>query len=367
MSSKTDERNLYSVDIIKGIAIIMVIIVHSAIRFNLCPLLGLITQYGRFGCQAFFMLSGFTLTLSWESRNSHSLKRFYVRRYKSIAPGYYCTIALYYCINTILVCLKISSPFSTNRSLIGIMENVLLIHGLIPDYNNNIVRGGWYVGTIAVCYLLYPFIVKSLKKMYYMRKTECIIMPMILSLISLLIGFLIGSSDEALIGIDSFLYYNIINQISPFIMGIIACFIWTERKAIMNANRCGLNFGLWTIISLVMLAVNQVYLYALLPFTTGLSFVHLFLCLDTVNTEATRFGRLVAKVGKQSYGIYLLHPIIVFGLSTIALKISERYRGNTDTLIWCVCLPIMLVLSIILGTMYNKAINSMSKRLLRNV
>jgi peptidoglycan/LPS O-acetylase OafA/YrhL len=57
----------------KGIAIMMVIMVHSAIRFDIPNSLSFITRFGQMGCQIFFVISGFSLMLSFD-RHQYSLK-----------------------------------------------------------------------------------------------------------------------------------------------------------------------------------------------------------------------------------------------------------------------------------------------------
>lgn len=49
------------VDIFKGIAIIMVILVHSAQTFELPGGINYIPRFGQMGCQIFFLLSSFTM------------------------------------------------------------------------------------------------------------------------------------------------------------------------------------------------------------------------------------------------------------------------------------------------------------------
>lgn len=53
------------VDIFKGIAIIMVIIVHSAQTFELPEGINYIPKFGQMGCQIFFLLSSFTMIYSF--------------------------------------------------------------------------------------------------------------------------------------------------------------------------------------------------------------------------------------------------------------------------------------------------------------
>jgi peptidoglycan/LPS O-acetylase OafA/YrhL len=44
--------------------------------------------------------------------------------------------------------------------LTSISANILLIHGLIPSACNNVVPGGWSIGTEVIFYCLFPMIYK---------------------------------------------------------------------------------------------------------------------------------------------------------------------------------------------------------------
>ena len=57
------------VDIFKGIAIMMVILVHSAQTFGLPEGVNYIPKLGQLGCQIFFLLSSFTIIYSFRGVN----------------------------------------------------------------------------------------------------------------------------------------------------------------------------------------------------------------------------------------------------------------------------------------------------------
>lgn len=81
-----------SLDFLKGIAILMVIIVHTSQRVNMTQGYSNIAMLGQLGCQMFFVISGFSLSSSFA--HNHSLGRFYWNRFISIAPGYYIAIII---------------------------------------------------------------------------------------------------------------------------------------------------------------------------------------------------------------------------------------------------------------------------------
>ena len=78
------------IDLYKGIAIIMVILVHSTQRFANLSNVFQIFNVGQFGCQIFFVLSGYLSMKSCEQDKN----RFYRKKFCAIAPGYYLLILI---------------------------------------------------------------------------------------------------------------------------------------------------------------------------------------------------------------------------------------------------------------------------------
>lgn len=60
--------------------------------------------------------------------------------------------------------LKIKNVYKSSTDILGIIINVFCLNGLIPQYNNNIVPGGWYIGTLVILYLMFPITYFILKK-----------------------------------------------------------------------------------------------------------------------------------------------------------------------------------------------------------
>ena len=154
-----DRQTRYlSIDIAKGIAICMVILVHSqqkisGIHFQ-------ILDFGQMGCQIFFVLSGYTTAMSLKKKKDG----FFLRRYISIAPGYYFMLLITHGINFLLQRWDLTIGFAQNSSLVSLVINVFLLQGLFPFCNNNVMAGGWYIGTLMLLYLVAPYLHRMLLK-----------------------------------------------------------------------------------------------------------------------------------------------------------------------------------------------------------
>lgn len=87
-------EKLSYIDVLRGIAVLLVISVHHGMLFMQLPLIHYVSGFGQMGVQLFFVASAYTLCLS-ASRRTEPARNFYIRRYFRIAPLYYFAIVLY--------------------------------------------------------------------------------------------------------------------------------------------------------------------------------------------------------------------------------------------------------------------------------
>ena len=157
----------------------MVILVHTCLKVNDLSILTLvIAKYGQMGVQLFFIASAYTLCLSASRRKKerHPIIKFGIRRYFRIALAYYLGILLYFFISLI-------ESQSTHGifiipekyNAINIISNLTFVHGFFPPANNNIVPGGWSIGTEMAFYALFPalfYIVITSYSIHYTKLYE---------------------------------------------------------------------------------------------------------------------------------------------------------------------------------------------------
>lgn len=157
------KEDIVYIDFMAGVAMLMIVLVHSPqALIGISDKITNITSYGEMGCQCFFLLTGFKLCLSYHRREV-SLCKFYLKRWMSIAPLYYLAI----CIGFILTRIYDSPNCPTfligcwrqNTDVKAILANILLIHNLFINGNNDVVGGGWYIGVTFLFYILFPLFV----------------------------------------------------------------------------------------------------------------------------------------------------------------------------------------------------------------
>lgn len=152
------------IDSLKGIAICGVIMVHSGVDVLPFPI-GRIGCGGAYGVYIFFVLSAFLAYFSLENTfadKALSLKdimHWWYRRFIRLAPIFYFTILLVILVNG-----------SESVGIGNVIVHLLFIFGLFPQYINSILSVEWYLGIIAIFYILVPLLYKNVNSL---RKASC--------------------------------------------------------------------------------------------------------------------------------------------------------------------------------------------------
>lgn len=256
------------VNVFKGIAILMVLVVHSTHRFELPVLVNEVCKFGQMGCQVFFVISAFCISMSYD-RRKEPVCSFYKRRFISIAPGYWITIAL----NIITVLLTIAvfgySRRWQNFTFLNVSENFLLLNGFsIGRANNYIVRGGWYIGTTVILYVIFPVLAYIYNRL---RIKFRFYSPFVLFAVAFLSLFIAGSFSKALYCTNySFIYYSFFNQLPRYSLGIVIYDLY-KRDEIKRIKTPLLWSVMLLLVSFVFFYVDIPYAFVVEPFVFGLS------------------------------------------------------------------------------------------------
>lgn len=135
------DKQLGWIDALRGYAVLGVVIVHSGSPY---PALGASMGWGARGVQLFFVVSAFTLCLSWNSRHE-GVGPFYLRRFLRVAPMFWVAL-LYYLWAT---------PTGTYQTW-QVALTATFLHGLHPETINKIVPGDWSIAAEMSFYLVFP-------------------------------------------------------------------------------------------------------------------------------------------------------------------------------------------------------------------
>lgn len=361
MTTMNTKQKLKSLDVLKGIAMIMIIVVHNR-HFIMKDMNGMrqLINYGQTGVQLFFLISGMSLCYAWyhltesyQKKNWISCaKTFIWRRYLRLAPGFLIILFINYILNVILIDLLHMSPgYIMNREPVGILINVLFLHGFFPKYINSVFPSGWYIGTTFILYTLFPFTILVYKSLYLQHKNTIVMIPVIFWALNLLITKLIFYflGEQFYPGNNSFMYFFFVNQLPAFSLGILLYF---QEKDDFSKR-----FPLWLSIILILITSyiaiyfflhpDIPYVFCLIPFLCGISFYWLavtFLHMehgmnrDTIDIKkSAKLSKIVsyfidflADCGKHSYGMYLVHGFfswyIIKALTSTLMKHGINYN-----------------------------------------
>lgn len=386
------KKQLKSLNVLKGIGILMIIMVHNR-HFIMKDMSGLrqLINYGQMGCQLFFMVSGMVLCYSWfhlvsryaapqEARLTvrQRLKcsgQFILRRYLRLAPGFLIILCVNLLLNVLFMDVLDHSPgFIVSRKPAAILTNVLFLHGFFPDYINNVFPGGWYTGTTFILYALFPLLILLFEKIYSLKRPLIMIIPVIFLILNcVLLRSIAGATSNELYPYNnSFLYYFFTNQLPCFCLGILLYF--QEKTGF--SSKCPLPVSIVLFVVTCFASVRlylmpeQNFIYSVIPSLVGLSFywlavsfIHIELC--AANLPKKHFlTDLIASCGSHSYGMYLVHAFV----SWYALKDLSYFLtlgGNTynDLLLYCVLyLPTVFVIYV-LGLYMTKLLDMIDRKL----
>ncbi len=319
-------KKLEYIDILRGIAILLVVEAHSTRLIpNRGPFLNAISDLGTLGVQLFFVASALTLCLSMQGRelNRREITGFYLRRFFRIAPLYYVGIALYGGLSSYYASAGLGELYNGDYIFSNVLANVLLIHGIYAPANNNIVPGGWSIGCEVLFYALFPYLFSRIDNESKCRKF--LFLAVALNLLFQSVFALILTKPLALEN-RPFLTYFFLNQLPVFAIGMRLYFsLQSDSRPSFALAKFAFCFALTALAFRL-----EPYLplsYAWIPTLAALSFfylAHFFAALNSTPTLDHLLARTVAAVGRNSYSIYIFHFLFAWnllGTTSILLQI----------------------------------------------
>jgi peptidoglycan/LPS O-acetylase OafA/YrhL len=308
--SSTPRWHLGHLNSLRGIAVLGVLIVHSwywgGHPLNLGSLGG-IAGSGQRGVQLFFIVSAFTLFLSYENRRdeAHPTVNFFIRRFFRLAPMFYTAIIL-----TFFLARETSGPPS------HIALAALFMNGLVPSAITHGTIGGWSVADEAIFYACLPLAFRYIKNLKHAITLLAVSGPA-LYLTGRHFGKLYPDLNEYL----RFLGFPI--EVPVFMMGIVGYFVWRSyiKDRYADDSHKYLSACLLVLVFLLFFGIsfNNDTLYQ----TSALG----LLLLLALSLYPWKFlvNKATIFLGKISYSIYLLH---FFVMSYVQKFIDEAAPGH---------------------------------------
>ena len=241
---------------------------------------------------------------------------FYMKRYIKILPFF-----------AVLIVIDLVMSFSTNSLLEGLTE-LTLLHGFVPQ-SLSVIGVGWYLGTVFVFYLIFPFFCTLIQN----KKTAWFAFAISIGLHYICANYF--SLDR----------HNIVFSLCYFLVGGL---IYLYRKELSEGNR---------LLYFVMLCVSLGIYYLLgTTATTILLVASLFLILGISFSGGE--SRIVSFISGISMEIYLSHMVMFRAVEKMGLN---RILGNgwlqyliTSILVICGAVVFSYVLQKIINLVLKK-------------
>jgi exopolysaccharide production protein ExoZ len=291
-----------SLDLLRGVAVLLVVLVHCAISASgsVPGLTAFAHEHGERGIQLFFIVSGYTMMLTFGSKvDSSSIRSFYIRRAFRIVPLFWVAILLYLVI-TKGEGFRFWAPDGVTIS--DVVLTFLFLHWSSVTAFNSVVPGGWSIAVEMQFYLLFPLLI-----FLFRRPNGPILIYAGIPLTSVIGKFVADvyllphlaaslPQDQAYLA-NGFFYCWLPQQLICFGFGILLYdFIELKNKPLLGA---------------VLLAA------ASLSYPTwGAEVVLLFALAFGILAANVRLA-FVALLGRHSYAIYLVHFALVSAISAL--------------------------------------------------
>ncbi|MEL0644487.1 acyltransferase [Olleya sp. Ti.3.14] len=296
------------IDALRGIAILLVMATHTfqySTSFSDGIFNNIISQGAR-GVQLFFIISAFTLFISFNNRivdeKNNIDQNFFIRRFFRIAPMYYIGI-LYFLFQDGFGSRYWLGDFEY-ISVYNILSNIFFINDFNPYWITSLVPGGWSIGVEMTFYLIVPFLVRKLTTLSKAVNFTLVSIMISLILFSLLkTNFLISSNRLW----NEYLFFYFPNQLPVFGFGILLYYLLIRKDYKLSKNNVILG-----IVTLVSLFALRDYIHSNLPFAFLFS---IFIYLLSKQNLKLFVNRVTIYIGNISYSSYLVHFAILHWLS----------------------------------------------------
>ncbi len=348
------------ITILRGLAILLVLIVHvsqfgSGMQF-VHPYITSLMNNGARGVQLFYMLSAFTLFLSFSRRGfkeNNAILKYFIRRFFRIAPLYYVAIIFY-------LWLYGTGPRywlgdATHVTTTNIISTFTFTNSFNPYWITSIVPGGWSVAIEVVFYCLLPFLFYRIKNIQQACGFTLIALFLRLILFILFSHFRLISSERLW---GDYLFIYLPNQLPIFSLGIVLYFLIYDKENIK------LSFKFLVIASLLILIGLSIEPGLFLPelFYYGMAFFILVYGIHKYHTTIL-FNPILLYIGKVSYTIYLTHWASLYFLNKYKMtNVIATNNEFTAIINFFLNYLMVLVTSLLLSTLlYYTIENTMQK------
>lgn len=323
-----------SIDGLRSFAAIGIVIMHVLANIDLPPdkeiwLYGsVISSFGHF-VNLFFMISAFSMCCGYYERmktGQISMNRFYMKRYQRILP--------FFAIMVFIDCI-VSFVFKYDNNLLPdllyeVFANLTLCFNLLPNPNIKVIGVGWYLGTIFLFYMIFPFfifMIDNKKRMWIVT-----LLTFMFSYIAINYFFTEKFINWTAIKYNSIVYSRNIIYSFPFFVVGGGIYLYRQELSTFVSKYRWLMAGIcWTMTMFYLIAKPSGFLFVVsMCLLCGLWLIYAIGTAGKVlNNHITKY------LSGISMELYLCHMMFFRGVDMLHLS---RYISQPDLLYWLTCI-----------------------------
>ncbi len=318
MRRDTTKKRIFGLDCLRAIAILLVLLSHSALL--VAPndngiIITVIKLFGATGVDIFFVLSGFLIgriilrRIVRKQMDWNGLLRFWKRRWMRTLPNYY-----------LILVINIFLWFLYNGRF---PEQVWKYFVFLQNFNegqSDFFSESWSLSIEEYAYLILPFLITLFTAKYGRKIAYFVVTLLVILMLNLLKWNYFNTYEVA----D---YYDwshsfrkvVIYRLDAIYIGFLLAYLWNEYRTLLIRNRfflANLGIGLFIVLHLYLL-ISQTT-----PNTGRVFFVFIYLPLVSVSIALTfsffmqllfisPFKKQITWISKISYSLYLVNYSIV--------------------------------------------------------
>jgi peptidoglycan/LPS O-acetylase OafA/YrhL len=359
----TPHTNLVFIDVLRSIAVIGVVAVHTA-QWTLSSVkdadgwfaaVSTLLYSGRLGVEVFFFLSGFLLTLLYENK-AKSLRSYAAARFFRIWP-------LWTLFSIVWASYFIISGEATDWVASGFLLSLFFGLWLSPEHYNSFIGGAWSIQIEIVAYIIFWFLKE--------RKVPTIVsVAILINLIGTFVSVIVGLDDPDLFG--GIRRLSLQTGLNFFVAG------WISSRVVKESGWFGTNKDLAKTpqhsVTLHALKSNWLLLlvwlgtFLLTPAIYGnpieaIGFLLISIALAAIISRGRKITVVFAYVGRRSYFVFFMHFILleVLGESIIISNSAVLAMAATPLAIFGV-LGTSLALSELSFRFFEKPLMRVARR-----
>lgn len=307
-------RNI-PLDWLRGICAIAIMLYHFFLPTTIANPLN---RLGIYAVSIFFILSGLSLAMSWGNKrlDQQNIKIFFIKRFLRIYPLFF-----------VICLLTFLSKYISNQPLRidTLFSNIFLYFSIINPGDYYAV-GAWSIGNEIVYYLFTPVFIFGYN---HSLRTGNILWTISI-LISMIFSYKLLNAETPLIE-QWDTYINPFNNLFLFVSGMALYYNTAHIKINQSMAIVGVVLLSLFICFYPLSGYNQsVIIAGSIRVWFTLASICLVFFIYKLNMEKVGItGRLFEQIGIATYGIYLIHPIML----TIIGFIFKR-TGLSDTILY---------------------------------